>query len=251
MRLYGTTCFSVPLQEQCYSKRTPLFHYKSAHSLPFIMAEPQQRKERGYSKSGFGRGDPESIFRFHLTFAKEAAMEARENGSSSSFERCMSHAKVALNHAKKIQRPDLQREAQLATIDFLEIAGKRREAMEGRIIAAAMVDNLEVKFEPVPGTDERRLASVDGVPIAEVIRMLEEDPHEQCASSSGQELETPATTDPHESGKGDATPICEPQRQQDLPKLVSEGRQIRDIQGRLATVLTAAPKLRHKPKFRE
>ncbi|KAG6359544.1 hypothetical protein INS49_013065 [Diaporthe citri] len=214
------------------------------------MAEPQQRKERGYSKSGFERGDPESTFRFHLTFAKEAAKEARKNGSPSEFTRCLSHAKVALNLAKKIQRPDLEQEAQLASIDFLEIAGRRREAMEARIIAAAMVDNLEVKFESLPGMDERRVTSVDGVPIDEVIQLLEDDQHEQSPSSSGQE-QTLAAEDPHGSDKGEVVPTSGPQKRQGLPTVVLEGRQIRDIQGRLATVLTDAPKLRRKPKFKE
>lgn len=212
------------------------------------MSESQQRRERGYSKSGFVRGDPESTFRFHLTFAKEAAEEARQNGLSSDFTRCLSHSKVALSLAKKIQRPELEQEAQLATINFLETAG--RGAMEARIITAAMVDNLEVKFESLPGTDEQRLAFVDGVPIDEVIQLLEDDPSEQCPSSSGQEP-TLATDDPYRSDKGEATPTYEVQKQQGIPKVVLDGRQVRDIRGRLATVLTDAPKLRRKPKFKE
>lgn len=214
------------------------------------MAEPQQRKERGYSKSGFERGDPESTFRFHLTFAKEAAKEARQTGSLSELTRCLSHAKVALSLAKKIQRPDLEQEAQLARINFLELAGRRRDAMEARIIVAAMVDNLELKFEELPGTDERRLTSVDGVPIDEVIQLLEDERHEQSPSSSGQE-QSPAFEAPHGSDEGQATSTCEPPKQQGLPKVVIQGRQIRDIRGRLAIVLTDAPKLRRKPKFKE
>lgn len=215
------------------------------------MPEPQHQRERGYSKSGFERGDPESTFRFHLTFAKEAAKEAQQHGSD--FTRCLSHSKVALRLAKKIQRPDLEQEAQLASIEFLELAGRRREAMEARIIAAANVDNLEVQFESLSGTDEKRLASVDGVPIDEVIHLLEEeDRREPSPSSSGQE-QSSAKTDPHRSDEGDATPTCEPQTQRDLSKVLLEGRQIRtrDIRGRLATVLTDAPKLRRKPKFKD
>lgn len=214
------------------------------------MTEPQQRKERGYSKSGFERGDPESTFRFHLTFAKEAEKEARRTGSLSELTRCLSHAKVALSLAKKIQRPDLEQEAHLARIDFLELAGRRRDAMEARIIVAAMVDNLEMKFEELPGTDEKHLTSVDGVPIDEVIQLLEDERHEQSPSSSGQE-QSPALEASHGSDEGEATPTCAPQNQQGLPKDVIQGRQIRDIQGRLAIVLTDAPKLRRKPKFKE
>lgn len=215
------------------------------------MSEPQQQRQRGYSKSGFERGDPESTFRFHLTFAKEAAKEARQNaGSSSDFTRCLSHTKVALSLAQKIQRPDLEQEVQLASIEFLEMAGRRREAMEARIIAAANVDNLEVKFESLPGTNDRRLTSVDGVPIDEVIRLMEEDRREESPSSSGQD-QTPATADPHRSDEGEATNTWESETQRDLPKAILEGRQIRDIRGRLAIVLTDAPKLRRKPKFKE
>lgn len=215
------------------------------------MSEPQQQRDRGYSKSGFERGDPESTIRFHLTFAKEAAKEARQNGSASDFTRCLSHAKVALSLAKKNQRPDLEEEVQLASIEFLEMAGRRREAMEARIIAAAKIDNFEVKSESLPGTDERRLLSVDGVPIDEVIRLLEEeDRREQSPSSSGQD-QTPATADRHRSDEGEATPTCKPQTQRELPRVILQGRQVRDIRGRLATVLTDAPKLRRKPKFKE
>lgn len=214
------------------------------------MAEPKQQRERGYSKSGFLRGDPESTFRFHLTHAKQAAQEAAEDGSASSFTRCLSHAKVARGLAKKMQRPDLEQEAQLATIDVLEIAGRRQEAMEARIIAAAMLDNLEVNFELLPNTNERRLASIGGIPIDKVIRLLEDDQNEQFPSSSAQE-QTPVTADSQASNKGEASSAPEPQEQQGLPRLVLQGRQIRDIQGRLATVLTDAPKLRRKPNFKE
>lgn len=218
------------------------------------MSEPDQRRERGYSKSGFEREDPESRFRFHLAHAKQAAEEAKEHNSPSSFTRCLSHAKNARSLAKKHQRPDLEQEAQLATIDFLEIAGRRREAMEARIVAAAMVDNLEAHFELLPGTDEKRLVSVGGIPIDELIRLLEEDREEdrreQCLSSASPE-QTPATENSSRSDIAEAKPSHEPEKQPSLPKLVLEGRQIRDIQGRLATVLTNAPKLRRKPNFKE
>lgn len=216
------------------------------------MSEPGQRRERGDSKSGFEREDSESRFRFHLAHAKQAAEEAREHSSPSSFTRCLSHAKNARSLAKKYQRPDLEQEAQLATINFLEIAGRKREAMEARIIAAAMVDNFEAHFELLPGTDEKRLVSVGGIPIDELIQLLEEDREEdrreQCPSFSSPE-QTPATGNSFKSDIAEAEPTREPQKQSSLPKLVLEGRQIRDIQGRLATVLTNAPKLRRKPKF--
>lgn len=214
------------------------------------MADPKQHRERGYSKSGFERGDPESTCRFHLTHARQAAEEARKDGSASNFTLSLSHAKVGLGLAKKMKRPDLEQEAQLATINVLEIAGRRREAMEARIIAAAMLDNLEVNLEVLPNSNERRLVSVGGIPIDEVIRLLEDEQNEQCPSSSGQE-QTATTADSHRSDKGEASSASESQEQKDLPQLVLQGRQIRDIHGRLATVLTDAPKLRRKPNFKE
>lgn len=217
------------------------------------MSEPGQRRERGYPKSGFEREDPESRFRFHLTHAKQAAEEAKEHSSPSSFTRCLSHAKNARSLAKKHKRPDLEQEAQLATIEFLEIAGRRREATEARIIAAAMMDNLEAHFELLPGTDEKRLVSVGGIPIDELIQLLEEDQEEdrreQCPSSSSPE-QTPATGNSSGSDIAEAESTREPEKQPSLPKLVLKGRQIRDIQGKLATVLTNAPKLRRKPNFK-
>lgn len=219
----------------------------------FTMSEPGQRRERGYSKSGFEREDPESRFRFHLTHAKQAAEEAKEHSSPSSFTRCLSHAKNARSLAKKHKRPDLEQEAQLATIEFLETAGRRREATEARIVAAAMVDNLEAHFELLPGTDEKRLVSVGGIPIDELIQLLEEDQEEnrreQCPSSSSPE-QTPATGNSSRSEFAEAESSREPEKQLSLPKLVLEGRQIRDIHGKLATVLTNAPKLRRKPNFK-
>lgn len=217
------------------------------------MRRPGKQEEPGYSRSGFERGEPESLFRFHLTIANAVADEAKEDGSPSSFMRCLSHAKVALSVAKKADRPDLEQRAQLAIIEFLELAGRGREAMEARIIAAAMVDNLKVEFEPVPGAEQggARVASVDGIPIDEVIRLLENDGHEQRPSSSVDEKQRPVEADPPESGKGEPTVTSEPQAQEDLPRLVLQGRQIRDLQGRLATVLTDAPKLRRKPRFNE
>lgn len=215
------------------------------------MSEPGQRRERGYSGSCFEREDPESRFRFHLTHAKQAAEEAKEHSSPSSFTRCLSHAKNARSLAKKHKRPDLEQEAQLATIEFLEIAGRRREATEARIIAAAMMDNLEAHFELLPGTDEKRLVSVAGIPIDELIQLLEEDQrerHEQYPSSSSPE-QTLATGNSSKSDIAEAESTREPEKQPSLPRLVLEGRQIRDIQGKLATVLTNAPKLRRKPNF--
>lgn len=216
------------------------------------MRRPGKQEEPGYSRSGFERGDPESLFRFHLTIANAVADEAREESSPSSFTRCLSHTKIALGVAKKANRPDLEQMAQLATIEFLELAGRRREAMEARIIAAAMVDNLKVEFESLRGTEQSgaRLASVGGIPIDQVIQLLEDDGIEQGSSSSG-EKQSPAKADPLRSEQGEATTTCEPERQEALPKMVLEGRQIRDLQGRLATVLTDAPRLRRKPKFNE
>lgn len=214
------------------------------------MSEPQQQRKRGHSNPGCN-SDRESRFRFHLACAGEAAKEAREDGSYESFSRCLAHAKVALSVAKKSQRPDLEQEAQLATIDFLEIAGRRREATEARIIAAAMADELELEFEPSTGTGESgvRLASVGGVPIDAVIRLLEEDDrHGQCHSTSDQK-QSSTTENTTGSDEVETAATSDTEKQQAFPQVVLEGRQIRDIRGRLGTVLTSAPKLRRKPKF--
>lgn len=206
------------------------------------MQEPKQQ--------ALSRSERERRFRFHLSAAKEACEEARQDDSPMTFTRCISHAQVALGVAKKANRPDLEQNAQLAIVDFLEMAGRRREAMEARIIAAAMVDNLELKYDSSSCTDESgaHLASVGGIPIDEVIRLLEDDGHEQRASYSGQG-QSPAAADPHRSNESDLTAIFESQKQETLPKADLEGRQIRDLHGRLATVLTEAPRLRRKPNF--
>lgn len=203
------------------------------------MQEPKQQV--------LNASEREHRFRYHLALAKEAFEEAREGGSPSNFTRCLSHAKVALSVATKANRSDLEQIAQLTIIDLLEISDRRREALEARIIAAAMVDNLEVEFESLSGTDESgaRLAFVGGIPIDEVIRLLDD---EQSAPSSDQrQIHTAA--DPRKSNEGEYAAIHPPQKQEALPKVVLEGRQIRDLKGRLATVLTDAPKLRRKPNF--
>lgn len=186
----------------------------------------------------------EHRFRYHISLAKEAFEEGE---SPSNFTGCLSHAKVALSLGKKAHRPDLEQIAQLTIVDLLEVSDRRREALEARIIAAAMVDNLEVEFESLSGTDESgaRLAFVGGIPIDEVIRLLDD---EQSSPSSHQKQITIAA-DPRKSNEGDFAAIHQPQKRGALPKVVLEGRQIRDLRGRLATVLTDAPKLRRKPNF--
>lgn len=216
------------------------------------MSEPLHQMKRGHSNSGC-HSDRESMFRFHLACAGEAAKEAREDGSYESFSRCLAHAKVALSVAKKSNRPDLEQEAQLATIDILGIAGRRREATEARIIAAAMADDMELEFEPSTGTGESgvRLASVGGVPIDAVIQLLEEDNRQgQCPPTCDQK-QPPATENTTGSDEVESAATSDPRKQQALPTVVLEGRQIRDIRGRLGTVLTSAPKLRRKPNFME
>lgn len=217
------------------------------------MSDTQQQQEPGFSVSGFSSGRIESQVMFHLTFAHSAAKASRDRDSPSTFTRCLSHAKAALNLARQADRPDLQEKAQLATVDFLEIVGRRREAMEARIIAAAMVDDLQLELEPLSGTNEDgpRLISVGGVPIDEVIRLLGDDKTKQHLASFSQRQSSAAadTSGVHET---DTTATCDPGSQEDLlPKVAFEGRQIRDVQGRLATVLTDAPKLRRKPKFQD
>ena len=206
------------------------------------MQEPKQQ--------ALERSEREHRFRFHITSAKEAFEEARQDGLPLTFTRCLSHAKVALSVAKKANRPDLEQNAQLAIVDFLEMAGRKREAMEARIIVAATMDNLKVKYESLTGTYESgaRLASVDGIPIDQVIQLLEDDGYEQQASSSDQK-QIPAAADPHRSNECESSAICEPQNAEPLPKAVLEGRQIRDLHGRLVTVLAKAPRLRRKPNF--
>lgn len=210
-------------------------------SSRFIMQEPNQQVLNGGSER-------EHRFRYHLALAKEAFEEAREDGSRSNITRCLSHAKVALSLAKKADRSDLEQTAQLAIVDILEMADRRREAVEARIIAAAMVDNLEIEFEALSGTDEigPRLAFVGGIPIDQVILLLD---NEQSALSSRDQTKSFTATERHKSNKGEFAAIHQSQKQGALPKVVLEGRQIRDLKGRLATVLTDAPKLRRKPNF--
>ncbi|POS71724.1 hypothetical protein DHEL01_v209886 [Diaporthe helianthi] len=122
--------------------------------------------------------------------------------------------------------------------------------MEARIVAAAMQDNLELEYESPSGVDgsDAHLASVGGVPILEVLRLLENDGIEQGASHSGQK-QIPAASDPYRPDENETADICVPRTPEFLPKAALEGRQIRDLHGRLATVSDEAPRLRHKQKF--
>lgn len=222
----------------------PSAHKESITHHPMSQSIMQDFKQQAPDSS-----EREHRFKFHLISAQKAFDEAKQDGSPLSYARCLSHAKVAVSVARKADRPDLERDAQLAIVDFLEMAGRKKEAMEARIIAAAIEDNLEIEYASpsVTGESDARLASVGGVPIDEVIRLLENDGHEQGASYLGQKQNS-AATDPHRSDACEPRDVSEPRTPDCLPKAVL-GRQIRDLHGRLATVLTEAPRLRHKAKF--
>ncbi|KAG8169181.1 hypothetical protein KVR01_001930 [Diaporthe batatas] len=205
----------------------------------------QDSKQQALASSG-----RERRFKFHLIAAQEAFDQSKKDGSRETFELCLSHARVAITVAKKADRLDLEQDAQLAIVDFLEKSGRKQEALEAMIIAAAIEDNLEVEYKSPSGKDGSgtRLASVGGVPIAEVLRRLDNDGPEKKASHSGQK-QIPVAADSHRSDDSAPADICKSQTPECLPKAAVEGRQIRDLHGRLGTVLTEAPRLRHKAKF--
>jgi hypothetical protein len=207
----------------------------------------QDAKQKAVS---YNERELERRFQYHISAAIQASSDARQDGSSISATRCMAHARLALDLAKQANRLDLEQDAQVAIVDFLEMAGRRREAMEARIIAAAMVANLELEYDSPSGTNEggAHITSVGGVPIEEVTRLLEDDGHEKRVSYSGQQ-QIPAASEPPKSNESNLMTTSESKEQETLPKAVLEGRQIRDFRGRLAMVLTQEPSLRRKPNF--
>lgn len=193
----------------------------------------------------------ERWFRFHLMTAKEAFDQAKKEDSREALGLSLSHARVAINVAKKAKRLDLEKDAQLAISVFLRASGREHEAWEAAVIAASIEDNRMMEYELQPGRSSARLVSVSDIPIDEVIRglqSLENGGPEQEASHSGQK-QTPAVAGPQTSEDSESADICGPQKSKFLPKAAFEGRQIRDLHGRLATVLTEAPRLRYKANF--
>ncbi|KAK2615101.1 hypothetical protein N8I77_001877 [Diaporthe amygdali] len=210
----------------------------------------QHQEPPGSSVQGFEMGCIESQVMFHLNLAHSAAEAARDQDSPSIFSQCLSHAKDARSLARKAQRHDLQEKTQLATVDFLEMVGRRREAMEARIVAAAMAEKMELELAPQSDTKEggARLVSVGGVPIDEVIQLLGDDQHDSHPPSFSQR-QASAAAGVVRPDQANAAAAYEIQKQGLLPKIAFKGHQIRDLQGRLATVVTGAPKLRRKPRF--